>query len=690
MVDEIEPEGHSPHDRRMLSTISRTLLAIALSATTPMTTQAEALRNAFGQPVGHRIPDELQLLKEEETVSVASRYEQPISQAPSNVYVITDEDIRHSGATDLPTILRRVPGIDVMQVTGADFNVSIRGDNQLNANKLLVMVDGRSIYVDMQGGLSWKNIPVTLPEIKRIEVLKGPASVLYGFNAFDGVVNIITKSPDEIKGTTIQVGGGELGTLSSAAVHAGTHGKLGYRLSFGHDQNDQWRNRNTPAFQNNKVHVRTEYALTDDSRIRLSGGWADANRYDGPVFNLQTPSTPLTQSFADISYERLNFHLRGWWMQNDLNADLFMHPFLNGRLQEVNQFGERRLAFLTNTYNVEAQHSLTLWTNNRLTYGANYRLNTVSGSGVANASEETRFGLYLQDEWGFADRFSVTAGVRYDLNSFINPTISPRVALLYTIAPDHTLRATVSMAYRPPTLFERESLARFVTSLPSPIPSPPPFPLVGSTTLKPEQIVSYDIGYQGWWIKHRLRVRADLFFNHISDLISFVTVGTTRTFSNGGVADIYGGEIGAEFLATQWLSGFVNASYQEIGQTFVGAVRRGAPAWKVNVGLRGEWDNGLSGEATAYYVSSATYPVIETYQTLAPFGATVPNSRVNGYALLSLRGAYKFWKQKAAGGYLREAEIAVSALNALNDKHTEHPLGDVIGSRVMGWLTVRL
>jgi iron complex outermembrane recepter protein len=106
-------------------------------------------------------------------------------------------------------------------------------------------------------------------------------------------------------------------------------------------------------------------------------------------------------------------------------------------------------------------------------------------------------------------------------------------------------------------------------------------------------------------------------------------------------------------------------------------------------GLRGEWENGVSGEAAVHHVSSATYPVIETYQALSPFGTTVPNPRVGGYTLLNLRGAYKFWKQRATGGYLRDAEVAVSAFNSLNDKHREHPLGDVIGSRVMGWLTVR-
>jgi outer membrane receptor protein involved in Fe transport len=176
---------------------------------------------------------ELELIKEEETVSVASRYEQAISQAPANVYVITDEDIRHSGATDLPTILRRVPGIEVMQMSGADFNVSARGDNQPIANKMLVLVDGRSIYVDVQGIVWWKAIPVTLPEIKRIEVLKGPASSIYGFNAYDGIISIITKSPEEMKGTTLQFGGGSYGTISSAAIQAGTVGKLGYRLSVG-------------------------------------------------------------------------------------------------------------------------------------------------------------------------------------------------------------------------------------------------------------------------------------------------------------------------------------------------------------------------------------------------------------------------------------------------------------------------
>ena len=185
---------------------------------------------------------DLEFLKEE-TVITPLGHEQPISQAPSNVYVITDEDIRLSGATDIPTLLPRIPGLDVMDMNNADINVSMRGNNQLLANKLLIMVDGRSIYNDFQGPISWRGLPVTLPEIKRIEVIKGPTSALYGFNAFDGIIHIITKAPSEIPGTTLQVGGGQVGTLTSSAIHAGVSGDLSYRLSAGWDQNNLWEPR---------------------------------------------------------------------------------------------------------------------------------------------------------------------------------------------------------------------------------------------------------------------------------------------------------------------------------------------------------------------------------------------------------------------------------------------------------------
>ncbi len=632
---------------------------------------AEPLDSSPNEP-----SEELRLLQEE-TVSIAVLHEQPISQAPGNVYVVTDEDIRHSGATDLPTVLRRVPGLEVMQMTGAEYNVGVRGDNQILANKLLVLVDGRSIYEDAQGFVFWKGIPVTLPEIQRIEVLKGPAAAVYGFNAYDGVINIVTKSPEAMKGTTIQVGGGELGTITSSAIHAGTHGKLGYRLSFGEDQNQQWRHRDGVAFRSYKFNAHTEYAVTGDSTLSVDGGFVDMNRFDGPVQRTLSLTSDVKLPYAYVAYERSDAFLRLWWNQFDATSLIVNHPALGGNLRTTDAKDSPTLNFLGNTYNLTGQHALQFGSSNRLTYGINYRLNTFSGNSISSAQSENRLGLYLQDEWKAADVLTLVAGVRYDLDTFIHAQWSPRVALLYTPAADHTFRIEMSVAYRPPTLFETHEALRS-----SAAPTFTPIPIQGSTNLEPEQIVSYELGYQGWYLKHRLRARADLFFNHLSNLIDLQrTSPSLITNANSGVGDIYGGEAGLEYLATNWLSGFSNVAYQQIGrQSFAGTARRGAPSFKVNAGLRGEWTNGLSAEAAVHYVGSATYPISDFFTQLAPANTT-PSTKVDSYTLVNLRGGYRFWHDKA--------EVAVTAFNALNDKHKEHPLGDTIGSRVMGWVTVK-
>lgn len=666
------------------------VLIEGLTAVAPVPSYAQA-------PLAHA-PEEpseaLELIQEEESVSIAARHEQPISQAPSNVYVITDEDIRTSGAKDLPTILRRIPGIEVMQTTGADFNVSVRGDNQLRENKLLVMVDGRSIYLDVQGEVLWRMIPITLPEIKRIEVLKGPASVLYGFNAFDGIINIITKSPEEMKGATVQFGGGEFGSITVAAIAAGA-GKVlgkdaGYRLSYGRDQNNMWSDRNSLAFRSNKFNVQTNYALSSVSSLTVQGGLIDSNNYDGPIAANAVVSQKPEMGYVNAVYERPNFFVRAWWQNLDRPYQLGVNPLLRG-IATI-PFNNQQEG---NTYNIEAQHAVEFGAH-RLTYGLNYRHNTYTDTRFDGRGLEDRFGLYVQEEWKMTSTLTAVAGVRYDMDTFINPTFSPRGALIYTPIPDHTFRLSGSVGYRPPTITETRQLALASFSIPG-------FPttigvLRGNPNLAPEQIISYELGYQGWYMKHRLRVRSALFFNHISDLIDSKTTvrGVAATYANGGdltmgggEADIYGGEAGAEFLFTKWLSGFANYSYQQFGQTIRGGVARGMPHSKANAGLRTEFENGVSGEALLYYYGAATYPLDSSFQSslfrLSP-GTPPPDPRVGSYVLLNLRGAYRFWQEKKTN---REAEVAVTAFNALNDRHKEHPLGETIGSLVMGWLTVK-
>lgn len=669
--------------------------------------------------------EELELMKEEESVP---RMEEsvsigrgmfpgklePISESPSNVYIITDDDIRQSGAIDIPTVLRSVPGIEVMQVTGADINVSARGNNQLRANKMLVLVDGRSIFLDTQGEVLWKNIPVTLLEIKRIEVLKGPAGSIYGFNAFDGVINIITKSAAELKGATLQFGGGEYGTISSSAVVGAVHGNWGLRLSTGHNQTNQWNNRDSLAFRNNLFNGQVEHHFSGDSKLTLQGGIVDSNRYYGPIVDTVVTNQQPSQRYTNLTYERLNFFIRAFWTGTSQPGTISTSPSLSRFFRITDNNGSPNINLEENSYNIEAQQAVNLSANNRLTMGVNYRYNTANsnfivGDGKAN---ETRLGLYLQDEWRITTDFTAVAGVRYDMDTFINPTISPRAALIYSPWKDHTFRAEVSVGYRPPTLFESRTSNRGSVSFTLPFPPitiTTPTTLNGNPNLAPEQMISYNVGYQGWYWKHRVRARMDAFYNHISDLIGIANLGpgtNQNSFFNGGSqgpngtqpgaagggsADIYGGEAGFEVWPRPWLSAFANASYVKIYQSYsIGnRVDRGAPDWKANVGVRAEFENGLNGQLLLHYIAAATYPVDPFFQTAAapPFnGSPAPSNTVGSYFLFNPRVAYKFWREKSAG---REAEIALTGFNAFNDKHQENPLGETIGSRWMGWLTIR-
>ena len=130
-------------------------------------------------------------------------------------------------------------------------------------------------------------------------------------------------------------------------------------------------------------------------------------------------------------------------------------------------------------------------------------------------------------------------------------------------------------------------------------------------------------------------------------------------------------------------------AYQEVGQNAAGQARRAVPRFKSNAGLRVEWER-FSAEVWWHYYGAAVYPLADAFSALAPFRASpIPDPRVGSYNLLNLRAGYRFWQQKAAAGYFREAEVAVSAFNALNDRHREHPLSEVIGSQVLGWLTLK-
>lgn len=633
------------------------------------------------------------LYLKEETVSIASRYEQPISRAPSDVYVITDEDIRNSGATDIPTLLRQIPGMEVMQTNAIDFNVSVRGNNQLLANKLLVLVDGRSIYIDQSGQVLWKFLPVVLTEIKRIEVLKGPASAVYGFNAFDGVVNIITKSPEEMRGTTMQFAGGQLGTLLTNVIQAGTVGNWGFRLSGSHEQSQRWSDSNASALSNQRIGGVAEYHLSHDGKIRAEAGIGRSNPYNGFTTDSGTSDTHQSQAHALLSYEQSGLLIRGWWNGLFFQTTEALAPSLAPLLTITDRFGRAGGDASFNSYDFETRYRFNLFEALKLNIGANFRHIVASWNYLRARTVENRLGLYAQGDWQVLPSLEISAGLRYDLDTFDAPTISPRGAMIYHVNANHAFRISGSVAYRPPTTFDVSgSLLSSLTLPGQPLATSM---ALGSSNVRPEQIISYEFGYQGWWWSHRLRTRATGFFNQISDLISFRNLtdnplGPAIAINSTSV-DVYGGEAGVEILMMSWLSGFANYAYQEVGETSTGFNRRGFPHHKVNGGLRATW-NPFTAEVLYHHVGAASYPLADTFTNLAPFfpvGTILPQERVPSYNLLNIRLGYLIWRQQTAD-YVREAEVALSVFNTLNDQHREHPLGDILGTRVMGWLTVKL
>lgn len=445
--------------------------------------------------------EELSFLQEE-TVVTANAQLQPISQAPSNVYVITAEDIRHSGATDLPSILRRVPGLSVMQLSGYEFSVSARGNNQAFANKMLLLIDGRSAYVDTQAIVSWMNLPVSFSEIKQIEVLKGPAAAIYGFNAFDGIVNIITKDPEEMKGTTLQVGAGEYGTVRSSAVYANTHNSLGYRLSIGHDQNQQWRDRNALAFRNDRFNGLLQYRVSDQAALRLEGGRVDSNKGDVVSSEMTRITNIETQSYARLALEHPRYFVRASWSQYDQTISNDLLPAFAPFTTVTDRLGHTSgIPYLTNSYDLWSQFNQPVGTAHHLIGGANYRQNTLDGTQVTGFNREQRVGLYVQDEWHMLSNLTFTAGIRMDAHSEIHPTYSPRVAIVYAPLADHTIRLSGSVAYRPPTLVETHSA---ITTTFNVFGFPIQSHFRGSSALEPERIRSYEAEYQGWYLDHRV------------------------------------------------------------------------------------------------------------------------------------------------------------------------------------------
>ena len=503
------------------------------------------------QPPAQNPPDQ-EAPKYEETVVVsASKTEETLNNAPATVSVITSEAIKSATSQNFAELLRTVPGLNLTQVSARDINVTSRAATGTLATGLLALLDGRSLYQDMFGFVMWDFLPVNLNEIKQIEVIRGPASAVWGANALYGVVNVITKSPREMQGTSATFGlgtferanGEDSGTLWYAS---GTHAQAindrwSYKLSAGGYSQDPLSRpigaipctrpevcagarASYPPYVNSgttqpKFDTRVDYDYEDGRKLSFSGGVSgtDGMMHSGiGPFDIQS-GTVMGYAKANYSQKALRASAFTNILHGDADNQLAVNPLTGKAIT---------FAFDTRTYDFEFSNVNTFGTHHALNYGANLRYNQFDLEIAPQADNRTEFGLYAQDEIFLSKYFRWSLGARMDRFDYLNDFVfSPRTAFLIKPTPQQTVRLSFNRAYRAPSVINnwlQTVIAQPVDlrALGGPATYPLPVNIVGNPDLTEQSLDAYEIGYSGI-LPNRAIVSAAFYVNKVKNEILF-------------------------------------------------------------------------------------------------------------------------------------------------------------------------
>jgi len=657
-----------------------------------------------------------------ESIVTASKGAQSPLESSSSTSVITEQDIRLSGITKIPELLRRLAGVDIMQVTGAQTEVSIRGFNQRLANKTLVLVDGRSVYADILGATIWQTLSIGVEDIQRIEVVRGPGSALYGADAFNGVINIITKSPGD-GGSGLAGGYGSQATTHGSLWASGHAGELGWRMSAGYDYLPRW-SREVP---NGRADVRTgvgdqvesSRTIRVDARgarrfgktgtLKFGGGLSQGSLEIlgvGPLNDIVLPtfaSTDVTSSWNSEHFDARVFwnRLRG---DSSLNVNYLGQSLLPSRFEQNIVDGEM-------VFKTKSELGSPTFTND-LRIGAAYRYKDVKWTYLDQDRFEHHYALFAHDELQFAKPFVVVADYRIDWVPYLETfQQSPRGAVLVHPTKLSTIRASIARAFRKPTFLE--SYLRLPIQL----------PVTGvaqfsdgvrrddpSFIVNAENILSAELGY--------LNQESDVFtfdtalyFNRVSQLIQLsgnrpLTVADFNTAGRqdlatgfyplgyGGWANqcqaynIYGGEAGIRTFPTEGLDIYGNYTLNLIQQDNSNCTQeelsrivadQRTSRHKLNAGVQLRTKAGIDGSIDFHYVAEQFWA--EQVTNFVRQQIEQQRLRVSDYTLVNARVGYRFFSDRA--------DVAVMGFNLLGLEHRQHPFGQLLGRRLMFLLTYR-
>jgi len=548
--------------------------ATALQAQQPAAGQAKDPQPPAAKPADPKPADQKpeqkpdQPQKYEETVVVsASRNEEKLINAPATMSVIGAQTIQSAPTQNFAELLRAVPGVNITQVSARDINVTTRGATGTLATGQLALLDGRSLYQDFFGFVMWDFLPVNLNEIKQVEVIRGPASAVWGANALNGVVNVITKSPREMQGTTAVLGVGGFDRQSGASGQdsgagtlfyiSGTHAqavndRVAFKISAGGYTQDPYSRptgeipcdrpevcataRNPyPNFTNQgttqpKFDGRVDYDYASGAKLVFSGGVAgtDGIMHTGiGPFDINSGSV---MGYAKMNYTNKGF--KGAFFTNILNGDAT-------NLLTVDATTGKNVAFDfgTKTFDFEASNVHAFQGKHVLTYGGNLRYNVFDLSLAPDGDNRFEGGGYAQDEMFLSKYFRLVAGARVDRFDYLdNFVFSPRVTFMMKPEENQTFRVSYNRAYRSPsvinnflkvTIVEPINLGQFTPLLNGQI-YPLPVQSVGDPNLNETSVDAYEVGYSGVVSNGRAIISAAFYVNKTHDDILFTEDVTKR------------------------------------------------------------------------------------------------------------------------------------------------------------------
>ena len=561
---------------------------------------------------------------EEQVVVTASKTEQQLVNAPASVSVVAEEMIQNSPATNIGDLLRSVPGINVTQVSARDVNLTSRGATGTLATSQLALVDGRSIYLDFYGMVMWDLVPSNFDEIRQIEVIRGPASAVWGANAMSGVINVITRTPRELAaqgGSSLTVGLGmfnrevadddaDLGSLFyvRGSRAQAVNDRWSYKLSAGYFTQDPLPrptgtipnalNTPYPPFTNEgtaqpKFDTRVDYDMAGGGSVSISGGVA------GTEGLIHTGIGPF-----DISSGTLMTYLSTRYRKGGRNIAFFTN-LLDGEGSNLLARGTDGqplpLGFDTKTFDVEASDIRTIGTRHALTFGGNYRHNTFDISIAPDGDDRNEAGVFAQDEIFLGDHFRWIVGGRVDKFSSIEDAVfSPRTTFMVKPNAAQTFRVSFTRAFRSPSFINNHIDTTILNEINLGVLSPAlsrlvfPIQAVGNPDLTQETMTAYEVGYTGV-IGNRATVSAAVYWNTTEDGIYFtpsaaytpanppptwppqvppqllgvlaalnppIVLPSQFTYLNMGIIKDKGLELGVDAALNRYVNVFTNYSFQ--------------------------------------------------------------------------------------------------------------------------------